>query len=200
MKKWMILTLLVLGMVTAVMAQDKEEKSLNLSQRLITLDGKTVALDQLMGQKGLVVIFWSNTCPWVAKYEQRTIKLAEEYTKKGFGFVLVNSNDPRQYEKESLEYMKSMAEKGKYSVPYVKDDFSALAVSLDAKRTPHVYVFDPSFRLKYQGAIDDNPEDASQVKEAYLKAVLDAMLTGKPVPYRETKAIGCTIKFYKTTD
>ncbi|RMG21790.1 MAG: thioredoxin family protein [Methanobacteriota archaeon] len=199
MNRFKFITLFLL-MVGISFSQTDKGKTMLLSQRLESTDGKVVTLDQIKGEKGLVIIFWSNTCPWVKKYEARTVALIREYQKKGFGFVLVNSNDTRKFPAESLEEMGKKAQEGKYPCLYVKDRGSKLALALGAKRTPHVFVFNSREELVYQGAVDDNAEDATLVKKAYLKTVLDALLQAKPVPYASTKAIGCTIKFYKQID
>lgn len=190
----------VLFLISTLFSQTEQGKTLLLSQKLKTIEGKTVSLEKLMGDKGLVIIFWSNTCPWVARYEKRTIELINQFSQKGFGFILVNSNDSRSYEKESLSYMKEKALAGKYPCIYAKDEGSLLAMALGAKRTPHVFVFNNKKELLYQGAVDDNAEDPSKVKHAYLKDVLNSILQGKNVPYKKTKAIGCTIKWYKQVD
>ena len=64
-----------------------------------------------------------------------------------------------------------------------------------ATRTPHIYLFDDKDNLVYRGAIDDNPKDADDVDESYLKNAMDAMLSGKSIKVASTKAIGCGIKF-----
>ena len=151
--------LIGLFLFLTLLAQTDKGKTMLLSHRMITPEGKAITLEQVKGQKGLVVIFWSNTCPWVKKYEQRAVKLAAKYMKKGFGFVLVN-----------------------------------------AKRTPHVFVFNEKDELVYQGAMDDNAESESKVKTFFLQEVLEALLNHRSVPYKSTKAIGCTIKFYKQID
>jgi thioredoxin-related protein len=192
--------LIGLFLFLTLLAQTDKGKTMLLSHRMITPEGKAITLEQVKGQKGLVVIFWSNTCPWVKKYEQRAVKLAAKYMKKGFGFVLVNSNDTRNYPKESLEKMAEKAKAGKYPCLYVKDRGSKLALALGAKRTPHVFVFNEKDELVYQGAMDDNAESESKVKTFFLQEVLEALLNHRSVPYKSTKAIGCTIKFYKQID
>ena len=64
-----------------------------------------------------------------------------------------------------------------------------------ATKTPEAFLFDANGKLAYHGAIDDNSEDANAVKSHYLKDALEAVLSGKPVPMAETKALGCGIKF-----
>jgi hypothetical protein len=67
-----------------------------------------------------------------------------------------------------------------------------------AKTTPDMYVIDPSGKLIYQGAIDNKRStDAADVNTAtnYVKAALDAALSGKSVPTTATAPYGCSVKY-----
>ncbi len=199
----LLLGLLMLGLLSTVtLAQKQKELEVGTPMPLAdrpmkNVDGRVFTLNDLKGEKGLVVVFWSNTCPWVAKYEDRLLDLARTYQEKGFGFVAVNANDPKAYPQESLEEMKKRAISRDYPFPYLVDEGSKLAATYGATRTPHVYVFDAEGKLVYVGAIDDSPADPRQVERAYLKEVLDALLAGKEVPVTHSRAFGCTIKWYK---
>ena len=198
----LLVSVLLCGLLYATAeAQTKKELAIGTPMPLAdrpmkNIDGRVLTLNDLKGEKGLVVVFWSNTCPWVAKYEDRLLELARTYQEKGFGFVVVNANDPRAYPQESLEEMKKRATSRGYPFPYLVDEGSVLAATYGATRTPHVYVFDAEGKLVYVGAIDDSPADPSQVERAYLKEVLEAMVAGKEVPLTHSRAFGCTIKWY----
>jgi len=157
---WIFLAFLI-GITGVGLAQQPKDqqmlgKPLPLANRpMLNVDGKQVTLGSLKGEKGLVLSFWSNTCPWVAKYEDRFLALARTYQPKGFSFVVVNANDPKAHPREALEAMKERALQKKYPFPYLVDENSALARALGATRTPHVYVYDASGKLVYVGAIDD---------------------------------------------
>lgn len=165
------------------------------SRSMQAADGSSLTLGSLKGDQGTVVIFWSNTCPWVSKAEDRVLSLANTYAGRGFGFVLVNANDPVAFPDESGEANQQRATSANYGMPYVTDAGSELAVALGASRTPHIYVFDGSDALVYVGALDDSPGDPSNVTKTYLADALDAVIAGSPVPVAQTKAFGCTIKF-----
>ena len=151
------------------------------------------------GEAGTVVIFWSNQCPWVDRYEERVAELAGEYAAEGFGFALVNTNDPAAFPQESPEESGRRAKSRSYGMSYFTDEGSELARALGAERTPQAYVFDRNDALVYTGAIDDSPSDARGVQEAYLQDALDATLAGERVETPETKAFGCTIKLQEAT-
>jgi thiol-disulfide isomerase/thioredoxin len=183
-------------------AQSPEEIPLgsempSTSVQLSRVGGGQTSLASLQGSAGTVVVFWSNQCPWVEKYEARLVDIVNEYSGRGFGFVLINSNDPSAYPKEAADQGAQRASGANYpsSLVYLSDPMSDLARAFGAQRTPHVYLFDENNTLVYVGTIDDSPGDAGNVTDRYLRQTLDALLGGSSVPVPKTKAFGCTIKY-----
>jgi hypothetical protein len=91
--------------------------------------------------------------------------------------------------------MKERAREKKFNFPYLRDETQEVARAYGAERTPEVFLFDKGLTLQYRGAIDDNYDNPSAVKEHYLRGALDAMLSGKPLSTSETKPVGCTVKW-----
>lgn len=163
---------------------------------LSNVQGGNATLGALSGDQGTVVVFWSNQCPWVERYESRLRTLADEFGGRGFSFVLVNSNDvsayPQEGAEESAERFRSAGFPG--SVTYLSDRDATLARAFGAERTPHIYVFNGDRTLVYVGTVDDSPGDPGNVGEQYLRDALDAVSGGSNVAVPQTKAFGCTIK------
>lgn len=153
----------------------------------------------IKGERGTVVAFWSNQCPWIERYEERVLELATAYEAEGFGFALVNANDPTAFPQENAQASQKRAQSRKYKTSYFTDDGSKLARAFGALRTPQVFVFDQNDNLVYSGGIDDSPGDAASVQHTSLKDALDAMLEGGEIKTPETKAFGCTIKPVEAT-
>ena len=151
-------------------------------------DEKAYSSEDLKGEYGSVIIFWCNHCPYVKAWEKEVLRIVENYKDK-FGFAFINSNDPNKYPEDSFENMK----KKNYPVPYLFDETQEVAKMFGAERTPHVFVFDRDGNSVYKGAVDDDYE--GNPKKRYLIEVLDALISGKEVPYMETPAVGCTIKW-----
>jgi peroxiredoxin len=143
-------------------------------------------------------VFTCNHCPFAKAYEDRIIALHNKYAAKGYPVVAINPNDKDLEPSDSYENMQKRAKEKKYPFAYLYDETQEIARTYGAMRTPHVYLLDKSMTVRYIGAIDDNSEDASAVKEKYLENAVDALLAGKPVPTAETKAIGCGIKWKKS--
>tara|TARA_Y100000748_G_scaffold271836_1_gene245398 strand:+ start:16486 stop:17067 length:582 start_codon:yes stop_codon:yes gene_type:complete len=159
------------------------------------ISGKKLSLADIQGKYGTLIIFSCNTCPFVIQWEDRYVKIAEEYIPKGIGVIAVNSNVGRFDGDDSIEEMVKHAKKNDYNFPYAQDQKSILARAFGATKTPHIYLFDDSNILVYRGAIDDNARNANKVDEPYLANAIDQLLDGKPIKKPISKAIGCSIKF-----
>jgi peroxiredoxin len=167
---------------------------------LKNVDGKMVSLADYKKAKGFIVVFTCNHCPYAKAYEQRIIDLDKKYAAKGYPVIAINSNDAVQYPDDSFENMAKRAKDKKYSFPYLYDESQDIAKKFGALKTPHVYILKKdkeTLKVEYIGAIDDNSEDAAQVKVKYAENALEELLAGKEVTTKETKAIGCGIKFKK---
>ena len=159
------------------------------------LDGKPVSIADVQGKAGTLVVFTCNHCPFARGWERRIADLANTYSKKGVGVILINANDPAKYAEDDFAGMQARAKQLGLQVPYVVDDTSGVAKAFGASVTPEAFLFDRNGKLAYHGTIDDNHRDASAAKNHYLKDALEAVLDGRPAPVAETKGIGCGIKF-----
>ena len=166
-----------------------------MNYKLKDISGNTTTLADVKGNKGTLVIFSCNTCPWVIRWEDRYVSIADKYTPKGIGVIAVNSNAGRFDGDDSLEKMVKHAKKNDYNLPYAQDPRSQLASKFGATKTPHIYLFDNNDVLVYRGAIDDNARDARSVDEPYLANAIDQLIAGNPIEKPISKAIGCGIKF-----
>lgn len=151
-------------------------------------DEKFYTPEDIKGEYGTVIIFWCNHCPYVKAWEGEVLNIVNRYKDK-FGFAFINSNDPTKYPEDSFENMK----KKNYPIPYLYDETQEVAKAFGAERTPHVFVFNKEGVLVYKGAPDDNYE--GNPTKRYLIEVLESLLKGEKVPYDETPAVGCTIKW-----
>lgn len=165
---------------------------------LKNVNGKTVSLADY--DKGAIVVFTCNHCPFAKKYEDRINALNRKYAELGYPVIAINPNDAAVYPEDSYKNMIVRAREKGFSFPYLLDDTQETARQYGATKTPHVFVLQKSgadFVVKYIGAIDDNTDDASAVKEKYVENAVNALLEGKAVSVTTTKAIGCTIKWKK---
>lgn len=192
--------MMILGPVALLTAQGVKIGDTAPGFQLKNIDGKVVGLDNFKDEKGVIVIFTCNHCPFSIMYEQRILDLDKEFSAKGWPVVAINPNDPEQYPADSYENMKKQAKKMKYTFPYLLDDTQEIAKAYGATRTPHVFLLertDAGFTVRYIGAIDDNAQEASSVETKFLNDAIEAVSKGKDPEPAETKAIGCGIKWKK---
>ena len=150
-------------------------------------NGKVLALDDLKGKNGAVIVFLSAQCPVVRAYNERLNQLAAEYQSKGINFIGVNSNHT-----ESLDWVKSHAAEN-YKFPVLIDKGNVLADKLGATVTPEAYYIDAKNVLLYHGAID-NDKSGRAISDNYLKVAFDSALAGKAIAKTRANAFGCSIK------
>ncbi|MDA8956306.1 thioredoxin family protein [Flavobacteriales bacterium] len=171
---------------------DQKCPSIDLS--LTSVDGDLYQLKDHFSQKGLLVIFTCNTCPFVVKWEDR-YKMTEKWCQENnIDMVYVNSNAKKRDKEDSFEAMQMHAKKMDYQFPYVIDKASLLANSFGAKTTPHIFLFNSSKVLVYKGSIDDNYESFKDVRNFYLKDAIVSLSRGNKIKTPTTKAVGCSIK------
>ncbi|MEW6302330.1 MAG: redoxin family protein [Verrucomicrobiota bacterium] len=173
------------------------------------VDDKNYALEDFAKAKLLVVIFTCNHCPTAQFYEDRIIKIVDDYQSKGVAVVAISPNDPSSVRlnelgytdlSDSFEEMKIRASHKRFNFPYLYDgDKEAASRAYGPIATPHAFVFDAERKLRYVGRIDDS-ERPEFVKTHDLRNALDALLAGKPVEVAQTKAFGCSIKWAGKSD
>jgi peroxiredoxin len=162
------------------------------------VSGDLIRLQDIASDKATVVMFICNHCPYVVHVIPELVRLAEEYLQKGVGFVGISSNDAVHYPQDGPEKMKILAEKVKYPFPYLYDESQNVARAYDAACTPDFYVFDKDLKLNYRGRLDDSkPNSGTPLTGKDLRAALDAILSGQPVPEKQYPSGGCNIKWKK---
>lgn len=165
--------------------------------RLKSVDNKMYSMSDYKDAKGFIVVFTCNHCPFAVKYEDRIIDIANRYKEKGYILIAINPNDPEAEPDDSFELMQERAKEKDFQFPYLFDEGQKIYPQYGATKTPHVFLLDNKRVVKYIGAIDDNVEDATKVKEKYLENAIASLEAGKPVDVATTKAIGCSIKVKK---
>lgn len=164
--------------------------------RLPDPDGRVVSLSDFKDARALVVVFMCNHCPYVQHVRAELARLANDYQPRGVALVGINSNDVANYPADSPERMRDEIRQAGYAFPYLYDETQAVAKAYRAACTPDFYVFDADRRLVYRGQLDDSrPNSGRPVTGADLRAALDPVLTGRPVPADQKPSVGCNIKW-----
>jgi peroxiredoxin len=149
------------------------------------VDGKRHSPAAARGDKGLVVMFICNHCPYVKRVIDRIVRDCHELSALGIGSIAVMSNDPSDYPEDSFENMKRIAREKGFPFPYVVDESQDVARAYDAQCTPEFYGFDAALELQYHGRIDE-----------LVAAMKQIAATGKG-PKDQVASVGCSIKWKK---
>ncbi|SER19694.1 thioredoxin family protein [Pedobacter rhizosphaerae] len=169
---------------------------------LKNVDHKTVSLANYRNAKGFVVIFTCNTCPVAQAYQDRIAELNQTYTAKGYPVIAINPNDAGVVPNESFEKMQTLAKQKNFTFPYLLDPDHVVTKQFGATRTPHVFILQKTPKgnvVEYIGAIDNDPEGESSSQITYVKNAINDLSAGKKPAVVSTKAVGCSIKWKKTS-
>ncbi|MGA3161118.1 MAG: thioredoxin family protein [Terracidiphilus sp.] len=158
--------------------------------------GKTVRRDDYHGHKALLVMFICAHCPYVKHIEKGLAALGKDYAGKPIGIIAISSNDVTTHPADSPAGLKQQATTFGFSFPYLYDETQAVARAYKAACTPDFFLFDANFRLVYRGQFDSSrPGNGIPVTGEDLRAAIDLVLAGKPVPTEQRPSIGCNIKW-----
>jgi thioredoxin-related protein len=195
--KTLLVALLLLN--TSLFAQ--KYPSINIGEQMplqqteiFDTNEKSRTLNNSLKNNGLLVVFTSNSCPFVVMWEDRYQLLEEKCRNSDIGMLYINSNQAKRNGDDSVEKMKNHSKEMGYTFPYLIDRNSEIANAFGAKTTPHTFLFDKGKKLVYKGAIDDNYKSANDVTENYLLDALELVSKQQNIIVKETKAVGCSIK------
>lgn len=195
MKKYLLVASLLL--ITAIGFSQLNPGDKAVDFNLKNVDGKMVSLNNYSNEKGVIVIFTCNHCPYSVLYEDRIIELDKKFKKKGFPVVAINPNSPEAHPTDSYDLMIVRAKEKGFTFPYLVDETQDIYKAYGATKTPHVYLLKKDgsdFKVAYIGAIDDNSKSAKDVKEKFVESAIASLLKGETPEKTLTKAIGCSIK------
>ncbi|MFI4860577.1 MAG: thioredoxin family protein [Phycisphaerales bacterium JB063] len=170
---------------------------------LTDTQGRTVSRDDYAGRP-LLVMFICNHCPYVKHVAPELARIGRDYGAT-VGIVAIQSNDVEAYPDDAPDKMaKEVAERG-YTFPYVHDADQSVAKDYTAACTPDFFLFNRYHKLVYRGQLDSTrPHRISSGNydardgEAHgedLRAALDAVIEGHPVPEDQQPSMGCNIKW-----
>ena len=168
--------------------------------KLKSVDGTNKSLKNYEKEKGIILIFTCNHCPFSVAYEDRIIALHKKYAVLGYPVLAINPNDATAKPIDSYENMVERAEDKAFPFDYLHDETQEVAKRFGATKTPHVYILKKQskiFTVEYVGAIDDNAFEPDGVHQKFVEYALDQLIKGVSVSLTETKAVGCGIKWKK---
>ena len=163
---------------------------------LICTNKKTWNLDNLKGERGLLIFFICNHCPYVKAIIPKLVKVTNTLIDHGINSVGIMSNDVSDYPEDSFENMCKVAKKNKFSFPYLYDESQEIAKKYGAVCTPDFFGYDASYRLQYRGRLDATRMSATNddLEPELLNAMIEISQTGIG-PEIQNPSVGCSIKW-----
>ena len=163
---------------------------------LLSVDDRKYTLQSLKGNKGTVIVFICNHCPYVIAIAERLSFEARELKKIGVNTIAIMSNDVENYPEDSFENMKKFSEKYNFEFPYLYDSTQEVAKKFKAVCTPDFFGLNKKLELHYRGRIDSGTmnKNDKEIKRELFYAMEMITLTNKG-PTKQMNSFGCSIKW-----
>lgn len=163
---------------------------------LLGVDNKYWTLQQCMGEKGLLIMFICNHCPYVKAVQQRIIRDTLELKTLGINSVAIMSNDVTEYPADSFENMQLLAKQLNFPFPYLLDETQEIAKQYGAVCTPDFFGFNRDFQLQYRGRLDASRKETAP--EGTRRDLFEAMKCVAQTGHcsdNQIPSMGCSIKW-----
>jgi peroxiredoxin len=159
------------------------------------VDGNIWTLNDCKGEKGLLVMFICNHCPYVQSIRDRIVRDTRELKALGINTVAIMANDPTDYPEDSFENMQKVAREFDFPFPYVIDKKQEIAKAYGAVCTPDFFGYNADLKLQYRGRLDESRKEAvAGARRDLFEAMKQVAETGQG-PQDQIPSMGCSIKW-----
>ena len=152
---------------------------------LLSTDNVTLSLNDFRGEKGTLIMFICNHCPYVKKVIDKIVNDTNHLNKIGIKSVAIMSNDTKNYPEDSFENMIKFSKKNKFSFPYLFDKTQKVAESYGAVCTPDFFGYNNKLELQYRGRVQE------------LRETMEQIANSAKGPQKQIPSMGCNIKWFK---
>ncbi len=163
---------------------------------LKSVDDNIYNLKNIVGEKGTLVMFICNHCPYVKAIIKELSSTAHELKNHGVNSVAIMSNDTINYPDDSFDKMKKFAKENNFNFPYLIDETQQIAKKYGAVCTPDFFGYNSNHELQYRGRLREM-KDLTPVKNSkneLMEAMLQISKT-KQGPKEQFPSMGCNIKW-----
>ena len=163
--------------------------------KLKSTEGKILSLADVKGEKGTLIMFICNHCPYVKAVTKDIVEDCKKLKDIGINSVAICANDAENYPEDSYENMIKFSKENKFGFPYLVDETQEIAKNYGAERTPEFYLIDSSGIVVYRGRLDDSPRDPSHATTSDLSDAIDELIAGEEISQIRNESIGCSVKW-----
>jgi len=164
--------------------------------KLKSTDGKILSLADVKGEKGTLIMFICNHCPYVKVVTKDIVEDCKKLKDIGINSVAICANDAENYPEDSYENMIKFSKENQFGFPYLVDETQEIAKTYNAVCTPDFFGFNKDHKLQYRGRLDASRKEAGPVdlKRDLFEAMKGVAQTGKG-PSDQIASMGCSIKW-----
>lgn len=163
---------------------------------LLDPDNNSFTMSEHLGDKGLLIAFICNHCPYVQAIVERLVADTNELMNEGINVVAIMSNDYHSVSSDSPANMKKFAKMHEFKFPYLIDEDQNVAKTYGAVCTPDFFGLNKEGKLQYRGSIDDarmgNPDNRNRFLVNAMRQIAE---TGQG-PKQQIPSMGCSIKWH----
>ena len=164
--------------------------------KLKSTENEILTLNDIKGERGTLVMFICNHCPYVKVIKEDIVNDCKDLKKIGINSVAICSNDSINYPEDSFKNMIKFAKENKFDFPYLVDETQDVAKTYDAVCTPDFFGYNKDLELQYRGRLREvkNLIPTNNGERDLFKAMEMISRTGKG-PENQIPSAGCSIKW-----
>jgi peroxiredoxin len=158
-------------------------------------DATPYTMSQHLGEKGLLIMFICNHCPYVQAIATRLAADTRLLMDEGINVIAVMSNDYRHVQADSPANMKRFAAHHGFAFPYLVDEDQSVGRGYGAVCTPDFFGLNKRGELQYRGRLDDARMDAASERKPELVMAMRQIAQTGDGPREQFPSMGCSIKW-----
>ena len=165
--------------------------------KLKSTEGKILSLADVRGEKGTLIMFICNHCPYVKAVTKDIVDDCKKLKEIGINSVAICANDAENYPEDSFENMILFAKKNQFTFPYLVDETQEIARTYDAVCTPDFFGYNKNLELQYRGRFREL-KDLKPINngDSDLKIAMKLVAKTQKGPDQQIPSMGCNIKWF----
>ena len=166
--------------------------------QLKSTDNKIISLNDIKGEKGTLIMFICNHCPYVKAIIKDLVEDCKKLKLEGINSVAIMSNDTKNYPEDSFDKMIEFAKDNEFGdLNYLIDETQEVAKKYGAVCTPDFFGYNKNLELQYRGRIREL-KDLKPVRSGDSDLKLAMRMIGKTQngPVEQIPSMGCNIKWF----
>ena len=165
--------------------------------KLKSVNNKFFSLNDLKGEKGTLIMFICNHCPYVKAIIKELVQDCKQLLCDGINSVAIMSNDTINYPEDSFENMIKFSNDNKFDkIEYLLDQTQEVAKKYGAVCTPDFFGYNKNLELQYRGRMRELKNLKPLIDgDSDLKTSMRMISKTNKGPEQQIPSMGCSIKW-----